>query len=734
MKNHPNNFMNNMNNIPNNIQNCPPNNKCNFMSNNNPNNIQTENIKNFMNNNMNGNNNNINNNMNMMNNMNNNMNINNNNMINNNMNMMNNMNNNMNGNNNNMINNNMNMMNNMNNNMNKNNNNIVNNNMNMISNMNNNKDNNNTNNNMIDNVNNDANKNNNKNSDMNMINNINNNANNNNNMNNNMINFMQQNINNNINNNQNINLCNNISNNIDTNNSKIIIQALYLLNSFKNKLYLNDYKDKANSNSFKSKDFTNNLKFLFSVCFEDNNNNKKQCYEYIINSINNNNNINSQDPCNILEKTLNILKEENQIKVMSEYEKNKYEQNWHNIKYNYKECLSLFKNKVRSYDKSFICDNLYFSQSEIYMCNNCNQYCHFSFLPMMKIDLDKISKGGIIKYNIKNYLDCYFKNQSVPCRICKSQSVVSYKIISNSPTLIIHFYRNNQPQNHQTEINLDMELNISEYIYPDEKIYTNKVFILRSYISYDEQGYFIDYNFKNDNNYTWTRYRNEKYEQINNYQLTCKPILVFYEAIDNKKDIEVQQLKQKIKKLEQEKENYHIQYKNSENQNKKYLQQYQHMEQQYKMKYMQLDQQYKIQLQQIISQSQQQIEYIKSQTLMNNMNIILNPQFNTQTNNAIPNINNSLENTENVNITFIMVDEKSPDVEINKLVMQVKKSEKMNQIFKNYISKLLKTESFIKKFIFNGNEIPITSSQTAGEINASNEWEIKAVKDGNAVL
>ena len=91
------------------------------------------------------------------------------------------------------------------------------------------------------------------------------------------------------------------------------------------------------------------------------------------------------------------------------------------------------------------------------------------------------------------------------------------------------------------------------------------------------------------------------------------------------------------------------------------------MEQQYKMKYMQLDQQYKIQLQQIISQSQQQIEYIKSQTLMNNMNIILNPQFNTQTNNAIPNINNSLENTENVNITFIMVDEKSPDVEINKL-------------------------------------------------------------------
>lgn len=509
---------------------------------------------------------------------------------------------------------------------------------------------------------------------------------------------------------------------------------MYLLNSFKNKLYLNDYKDKANSNSFKSKDFTNNLKFLFSVCFEDNNNNKKQCYEYIINSINNNNNINSQDPCNILEKTLNILKEENQIKVMSEYEKNKYEQNWHNIKYNYKECLSLFKNKVRSYDKSFICDNLYFSQSEIYMCNNCNQYCHFSFLPMMKIDLDKISKGGIIKYNIKNYLNCYFKNQSVPCRICKSQSIVSYKIISNSPTLIIHFYRNNQPQNHQTEINLDMELNISEYIYPDEKIYTNKVFILRSYISYDEQGYFIDYNFKNDNNYTWTRYRNEKYEQINNYQLTCKPILVFYEAIDNKKDIEVQQLKQKIKKLEQEKENYHKQYKNSENQNKKYLQQYQHMEQQYKMKYMQLDQQYKIQLQQIISQSQQQIEYIKSQTLMNNMNIILNPQFNTQTNNAIPNINNSLENTENVNITFIMVDEKSPDVEINKLVMQVKKSEKMNQIFKNYISKLQKTDSFIKKYIFNGNEIPITSSQTAGEINASNEWNIKAVKDGNEVL
>ena len=33
------------------------------------------------------------------------------------------------------------------------------------------------------------------------------------------------------------------------------------------------------------------------------------------------------------------------------------------------------------------------------MCNNCNQYCHFSFLPMMKIDLDKVIEAILNGFN-----------------------------------------------------------------------------------------------------------------------------------------------------------------------------------------------------------------------------------------------------------------------------------------------------------------------------------------------
>ena len=65
----------------------------------------------------------------------------------------------------------------------------------------------------------------------------------------------------------------------------------------------------------------------------------------------------------------------------------------------------------------------------------------------------------------------------------------------------------------------------------------NLKYILRGYIGYDGQiGYLSDYNFKiDDNNFIWTRYNNDKYTQINNQYLNnSKPILIFYEATDDR--------------------------------------------------------------------------------------------------------------------------------------------------------------------------------------------------------
>jgi len=47
---------------------------------------------------------------------------------------------------------------------------------------------------------------------------------------------------------------------------------------------------------------------------------------------------------------------------------------------------------------------------------------------MIEIDFDKFSKEGAPKYNLANYLNVYFGNQSISlCKICNNQTNVQYK-------------------------------------------------------------------------------------------------------------------------------------------------------------------------------------------------------------------------------------------------------------------------------------------------------------------
>ena len=776
-----NNVINSNNNPINNImKNLSINDMTNDIENNmnNLNNMDS-NLNNKKNNNMNNMSNNMN--INMLNNMSNNMsnNMGNNNMYNNmNNNMSNNMSNNMNNNMSNNMNNNMsnNMPNNMNNNMSNNIPNNMNNNMN-TNNMSNNM-NNNMNNNMPNNMPNNMNTNNMSN---NMNNNMSNNMSNNipNNMSNNMPNNMNNIMNNNMNNNMsNMNMNNNMFNNLNNNDqnesyAKVVIQALNILNSFKQKLFLND-----NSSINALKDLTNSFKFLFSALFG---NSPEENVKQIMNIYNQRININTfniKHPYPFLKRILELLKEENQKAIMPQNVRLMNEQNWINVKSNFESCFNSFKRNTKDYDKSCICDSLYFSQFETYNCNRCGTYYKFSLLPMVEIDLDKCSNEGFLKYYLKKYLDSYFGNQlrSI-CTICKNQAFVQYKIISNSPILIIHLYRNDPNKNHNTEILLDDNLNLTSFIHPIDKIPTHKEFILRGYISYDESiGYFIDYNFKIDQkNFIWIRYNNNKYNQINNQYLNnCKPILLFYEAIDEKvkkSDInmipqnmpnpnqpfqvnnnsmngmsnmgsvmptnQINQQQMETQRQQQLQQQMQMQYQQQmEKQRQQQLQQQMQMQYQQQLetqRQQQLQQQMQMQYQQQM-QMQYQQQLIQQQNLMNNMNQILsNSQKLMPTNNTSNQNTNQQSNNinDNISVFFYLVSEDNPNQEdnSNKMLIQTKNEETINSIFNKYLNKLQKDEGYIKKLVFNGQEISKTSTQKVSEIPLVQNSKIKAFKN-----
>jgi hypothetical protein len=164
---------------------------------------------------------------------------------------------------------------------------------------------------------------------------------------------------------------------------------------------------------------------------------------------------------------------------------------------------------------------------------------------MIEIDLNNFSEEGAPKYDLIEYINENFnsnkqfnKQFNIICKVCQNQANVKYKIINSSQTLIIHIYRRDPIKMHNTEININIKLDISKCIQQYDKIFPHKEYCLKGYISYDDKnGYFFDYNFKScKDNLKWIRYSGNKYTYINSELLNnCKPILVFYEAIDDKK-------------------------------------------------------------------------------------------------------------------------------------------------------------------------------------------------------
>ena len=164
------------------------------------------------------------------------------------------------------------------------------------------------------------------------------------------------------------------------------------------------------------------------------------------------------------------------------------------------------------------------------------------------------------------------------CKGCQSQASAEYKIINISQILIIHIYRRDPTSSHKTEINLDIKLDITNCILHNDKIFPNKEFRLKGYIGYDEKnGYFFDYNYKScKDNLKWIRYSDNKYNDINlEYLNNCKPILLFYEAVDDKiimkERINYEANKISLNKQMQSQQFFQNNNQNMSNQNQKFV-------------------------------------------------------------------------------------------------------------------------------------------------------------------
>ena len=138
---------------------------------------------------------------------------------------------------------------------------------------------------------------------------------------------------------------------------------------------------------------------------------------------------------------------------------------------------------------------------------------------------------------------------------------------------------------------------------------------------------------------------------------------------------------------------------------------------------------------------QQNMNLLNQQQLMNRANQILN--FGDSINNAANSGNSGTgnsgtgnsgnqnnDNQNNLNVIFYVVPESNLNDESNKIIMQIKKEEKINEIYKRLLVKLTnENENYIKKIIFNNNEISKTSTQKASEFNFTNDCKVIASKN-----
>ena len=340
-------------------------------------------------------------------------------------------------------------------------------------------------------------------------------------------------------------------------NINVVIQSLSILNTIRTN-FLNYIPE----NPMLKTPLTNSFKSILYGLFNPSTNNKL-IQEFMKNydfCAQNDNNPQPHDPYDFLKHLLEYLNDENNIvqnfKFFQKYEEQK--KNYMNNKDN---AYAFFKEYCNNTQNSIISNNFYFWEMSNIICknNNCKFNAYYCSLnPILELDLNYIFQC----YKYKNELK---KDQNIPklpiseclnfyinfphssnCQNCNTNEVFKYNLIIKSPkVLIIHLKRNNH--NGYNDINIDLELDLSNCIYKNTQENNYTKYFLKSCICYSvsiENGYFVDYCIRNNSNSTiWYRFNNEynkiKNEEINNFE----PILLFYEAQEEKKIEQIKQIK-----------------------------------------------------------------------------------------------------------------------------------------------------------------------------------------------
>ena len=547
----------------------------------------------------------------------------------------------------------------------------------------------------------------------------------------------------------------NLNNKIEIAYANVVFQALISLNTTKSD-FLND-----EPLPMMNTPLTNDFKVLLYGIFNTPNNpffsNLMKTYYYYAQE---DTNALLKNPYNFLKYFIVYLNTENN-KVINHNYFQIYEQQKKNNMYNMYQSFNTFKEYCKYTQNSIISKCFYYSEMTNIICYNCNSKTfNCSLNPILEIDLDRYMQYKKIRDNSKISLnEClnYYFNLKSPaiCINCQNNNAHMFKMMLNdSKVLIIHLNRN--IHNGNNDINIDINIDISKFFNKinNMKFYTK--YELKSYICFDGNGYLVDYcinkNYKSRN---WYRFNNE-YRKIQENELFCyEPILLFYETIEEKQlflknneaiysnnrnksyikmnninnsyNYSMNQLNNQMCQLNLNPINNNNMNNFNQMNNMNYLNNINKMNNINQMNNINMINNFVINNQMYLNPNMNKIQM--PNIIQNSANNIQYSNLSNNFNNKESNINcNNKENDNNISVLFIIVSEENPEDKISKIKIQIKTEEKINEIIKKFFIKIQKEESFIKKFIFNDNELSKESTKTVEESNIINNSIIKAIK------
>ena len=252
-------------------------------------------------------------------------------------------------------------------------------------------------------------------------------------------------------------------------------------------------------------------------------------------------NVLSQDPFHFLYFLLQFIHLEINIDVDQNYNINNYNnQNVTNHK-NDDYMLSLFLDFFTKTQNSFISNNFYNTNRNVYNCPNCGEYYFYSMATILRIDVESAFNYRNCLFPFKNGtnldIDDIFRffgtKEKVNCKFCNNSTEKFTEMFSPAHILIISLERNKH--NFKNDIDFDEKININNYISKkviEKQLQFNFNYKLKSCISYSSQ---INKYFANCYiNGIWVRITDSKVEKLGskNNLFEYEPQILIYECIE----------------------------------------------------------------------------------------------------------------------------------------------------------------------------------------------------------